>query len=589
MPDSGPVNALRTRLAGAMALTRAQRDLGWGDPKAMKLALADVRRVFGGGDDTAQPARNDLVDAVRQFFRDQQAGTFTQLKYVCYGVTVPVDADGQRLIDRAPLFTRLLELVEQRQGQPKQFRRCYQGLMSGYFGFSGASTAAAATANNWLTLRGFLGSRLQPVAVSARARGREPAWLDTLAKHSNLLGDKPCVRYAEALRRGDQSELAGVCKGLDISSDSWVWHEAVMAYVQAVAGADDPPFQREMPQVLAIIDGQQADLTLPRPVAREAAALLVARYARCRDMPEQPQLRDVCIRWIGNPWLERAAWDSAVNSEPARVMIESWLKRRLITDFFELLAHDGAADLRRLNYWLKWEPQISDMWFVLGGDALRKDTEKYRAVRQRMAGRDRVLTGTSDGSNNAFVMRIGPLLIIEFGAKGNACFMFQAGDFATDLGQSALSIFALKQRLHGNRQSHSGDWEPKFDREMKELLRRSVLGQTAVVELPRPPAAAGQSVVSRAERKAAQASITDRPALAPHGRSKRVSLSGSDLLLLRKTCLVASVPLVDNRHLGGAIWVKLLDTRTSPSLSTWLIERGFRFVAGKGYYIDEAN
>ena len=70
-------------------------------------------------------------------------------------------------------------------------------------------------------------------------------------------------------------------------------------------------------------------------------------------------------------------------------MVEGWLKRRLIKDFFELLARDGAADLRRLNYWLKWEPEISDMWFLLGEDARRNKTEAFLSVRKRMAGRDR--------------------------------------------------------------------------------------------------------------------------------------------------------------------------------------------------------
>ena len=152
-----------------------------------------------------------------------------KLECVCYGVTVPVGADGWRLIDRTPLFTRLMELVDARSGQAKQFRRCYQGLISGYFGFNHHTKDPAAAGGNWLNLRGFLGSRLAPVAEAARRRGREPEWLTTLAQHRNLLDDKPCVRYAVALRNGNRSELAGVCNGLGIEPSSWVWHEAVMA------------------------------------------------------------------------------------------------------------------------------------------------------------------------------------------------------------------------------------------------------------------------------------------------------------------------------------------------------------------------
>lgn len=583
MPDSGPVNALRARLAGAMALNHSLRDLGWGDTKAMKASLADVRRVFGGGDDTARPARNDLVDAVRQFFRDQQAGTFTQLKYVCYGVTVPVDADGQRLIDRGPLFTRLLELVEQRQGQPKQFRRCYQGLMSGYFGFSGASTAAAGTTNNWLTLRGFLGSRLEPVAASARTRGREPAWLDTLARHSNLLGDKPCVRYADALRRGDRSELAGVCKGLDIQSDSWVWHEAVMAYVRDVVRADDPSFQSEVPKVLPVIDGQHADLQLPHAVAREASALVVARYAKCRDRPERSDLRDICLRRIGNPWLERAAWDAFVEIEPARQMIESWLKRRLIKDFFELLAHDGAADLRRLNYWLKWEPHINDMWFVLGGDARFNRGAEFLQLRKRMAGRERTLAGQTDLGNNAFIMRIGPLLVIEFGKTNNACFLYQAADFKGNLEISSLSINTLKQRTASTRMSHNGPWEIKFDETLRQQLGSAPLKVTIL------PAVQADGVSSPIQRFSTPDTLKDTTltesaivALPSNPRELDSILVENVIFKCRRYCVEYDDQLIN----GGRFWIRLSNPESAPELAQMAREYGFAFIKGEGFYVD---
>ena len=57
--------------------------------------------------------------------------------------------------------------------------------------------------------------------------------------------------------------------------------------------------------------------------------------------------------------------------DEAREMILGWLRRRLIKDFFELLSEDRAAEPRRLNYWLRFEPAIEDMWFVLGSQARR--------------------------------------------------------------------------------------------------------------------------------------------------------------------------------------------------------------------------
>ncbi len=151
-------------------------------------------------------------------------------------------------------------------------------------------------------------------------------------------------------------------------------------------------------------------------------------------------------------------------------VVNSWLKQRLIKDFFGLLAADGAADFRRLEYWLKWEPQISDMWFVLGSDAQGNRTPEFLDLRKRMSGRDRKLVD-SNHLNNAFVMRIGQLLVIEFGVTGNACYVFATSDFQTSLDNAVLNLHQLKQKAYAKRLSHTAQWEFKFDYELKKLLQ----------------------------------------------------------------------------------------------------------------------
>ena len=626
MPDSRPLNALRASLAAALRMRSGHHGPVWGDPKAMTTALKAVKLAFGGADSMEHPDREDLLEAVLRFHRDHQAATFTQLKYVCYGVTVPVGADGWRLIDRTPLFARLMALVDERSGQAKQFRRCYQGLIAGYFGFNHDTKNPAAAGSNWLSLRGFLGSRLAPVAEAARRRGREPEWLTTLAQHRNLLDDRPCVRYAVALRRGDRSELAEVCKGLGIERSSWVWHEAVMAYVHEVVKGDDAGFKSDLLKVLPLIDGRHDDLQLPATVALEAAALLVLRYADCAEKPEHDDLRDVCLRRIGNPWLERPAWDASVKSEPARRMVEGWLKRRLIKDFFELLAHDGAADVRRLNYWLKWEPRISEMWFVLGTDARNNRTKKFADVVARMAGYDRSLTNCPDHRNNAFVMRIGSLLVIEFGTTGNACYIFEASDFVTSLDKRGLSIHALKQVQHATRLSHAWQWEFKFDGDLGALL-----GEAAPAALPAalgavqrvqevdlaaadPPEGALRSNAPSAEPPTpgggyrpswsaftpsapAPARAKDRPE--PPNREPDETLEQANRDAQSRT-LIGDLDLhirnlgmtvEDNRSKGGALWLRLPESRLPPGFAMQkLIESyGFRFAKGKGFYYEEPD
>jgi hypothetical protein len=95
------------------------------------------------------------------------------------------------------------------------------------------------------------------------------------------------------------------------------------------------------------------------------------RYARIPSKPEHILLRDAAVAHIGNPWLKKSVWDAFVLDErgnpddAAREMVYGWLKRRLISDFFELMSADGSGDTRRLNYWLRFEPFVEDMWFAL--------------------------------------------------------------------------------------------------------------------------------------------------------------------------------------------------------------------------------
>lgn len=601
MPDSRPVIALRARLMEALEMRKSPTPLGWAHAgRPMTAALAATLNDFGGDADP-KPSDAAMVAAVRAFWRDQQVQSFNQLKHVCYGMTTPVDADGNRLIDRAVLVDRLLGLVDERQGQAKPFRRCYQGLLSGYFGFERGDDGQVA-GRNWLKLREFLSGRLAAVQASAGRLAEPPLWLTTLAAHSNLLHDKPCARYAAALRSGDTALLRGVCSALGVESNSWVWSEAVLAYIHDLVESGEPAFKAELHRALTMVQAEDRESRLPEAIGKAAAALLVMRYAHCVDKPEHPQLRDTCIHRIGNPWLDRAAWDGAVRDEAARRMVESWLKRGLIKNFFELLAHDGAADPRRLNYWLKWEPHIGDMWFVLGAASAHNNTEAFVALRKRMRGRDRRLSGTTPEGNNAFVMRIANHYVVEFGLTGNACFVFPVESCRLNLDMPSLDIYALKNQPGNTKLSHMSTWESKFDFELRRLLQRSVpqadVGSPGrspkAVGLPAAtpsPAPAQRPVTAPAPAAAwrptsAAAPQSSRNAHTPPPIAQRARLTTTELASLRAACTAAKVPFEDRRSKGGAIWVLLLDPASDPGLAVLLGRLGFKLAAGKGFYLN---
>lgn len=600
MSHPGPLDALRARLHAVMTqpVTSA---VAWGNPRAMTVVLHSVQRDLGG--DAGRPPTDDVLrSSLQAFVKTQQVANFTQLKYVCYGVTVPIGKDQWRLIDKQPLFDELLGLVTAHEVQTKQFRRCYQGLLTGYFGFDRYATVAGDSDSNWQRLRGYLHDRMVPMRKAAQARGTAPDWLQTLFEHKNLLTQDPCSRYAKGLSRGDTDELKKMCAGLGITGSSWVWQDALMAYVRAVCAFPDAKFANELSRLLDLIEGR-SEIKLPSTLATQATAMAVIRYRASASQPEHAALRDTCIHWIGNPWINRTAWDAHVNHEPAREMVNGWLKRRLIKDFFELLAQDGSADLRRLHYWLKWEPHITDMWFVLGTNARDNHGAAFMELRKRMTGRARILTDNNH-QNNAFVMRIGPLLVIEFGVIGNACYAFAAADFRTSLERNLFTIADLKQRALATRLSHQSYWEDRFDYELRRLLQtvplsKGQLRTLDITQIDRKTPRDGYQISSQigtastlppAKSLVEPVLVSTSEAQVPANQRSGRTLTEAEFDALCRMCEVRGIDWEDNRSKNGALWLLVPNRRKLRTAFMGVLDHyGFQYTEGKGFWLKSGD
>jgi hypothetical protein len=581
MPHLRPLDALRVRLHAEMSARHISHAVEWGNPRVMTEALRNVQRDLAGDGD--RPPTDDLLNlSLQKFFKTQQVTSFNELKYVCFGVTVPVGKDLSRLIDKPALLGDLLSLVSVQNAQPRKFRRCYQGLLTGYFGFDRYATTDGDTGENWQNLRSYLNDHLLPMRKVAKARGTAPDWLQTLYEHKNLLSDDPCSRYATGLSRGDATELREIFIGLGIAGSSWVWQDALMGYVRHVCAFADVNFLKGLTRLLDLIGGR-GDITLPAALAIQATAMVVIRYCSCASQPEHNVLRDTCIHWIGNPWINRTAWDAHVNHEPARQMVNGWLKRRLIKDFFELLAQDGSADLRRLNYWLKWEPQITDMWFVMGTNARENHSEPFMELRKRMTGRDRILNDNNH-QNNAFVMRIGQLLVIEFGVTNNACFVFAASDFRTSLDRKLFMITDLKQKIGATRLSHMSHWEGRFDYELRRLLQ-SVPMSKGVLNTPEPT-----STIPRVNQSWVKNFVpASTELISTASQTLRSRLTQEVFNNIQLLCQQHGVEWESNLPKKGALWVLIPDRKQRVGFASILDRYGFRYTDGKGFWIKDEN
>jgi hypothetical protein len=134
-------------------------------------------------------------------------------------------------------------------------------------------------------------------------------------------------------------------------------------------------------------------------------------------------------------------------------------------------------------YWLRFVPFVEDMWFALGSSASSRRGGKFREFRERAKGRLLRLEGTT-ADNNAFIMRIGAYLAVEFGASGNAFYLFRWDSLSSSLlesltsGQLSSGIHVTDIRGDDNEDkiSHRDSpvalksWEQKFDDKLTKLI-----------------------------------------------------------------------------------------------------------------------
>ena len=155
MPHTGPLDALRARLREQTAPHKIFPATEWGSPRGMTEVLRQIKREFGN--EIGESINVDRVKAaLTHFVKTKDVENFTQLKYLSYGLLLPVTSNSWCILDRESLFDRLLAMVINRQKQVKQFRKCFQGLLGAYFAINLHDTTENARLQNWRTLRTFL-------------------------------------------------------------------------------------------------------------------------------------------------------------------------------------------------------------------------------------------------------------------------------------------------------------------------------------------------------------------------------------------------------------------------------------------------
>ncbi len=542
--------------------------ISWGQPHLMTQALREVKKTFDNP--LPQFEQRSVSKILCKYRRSGGLKSFVDLKYVCYGVGMKLYG-GWCLFSDDHLFRLLLDQVDSFRKTPRKFRKCYQGLLCSYFSYN---IFTEAPLDNWEYLQQYLNDNL----AILRQISPVSSWSALLEEHHNLFSLDPCQRYVKEVRAGDMSTINKILQdGLGISRDSWIWQELIFSQVTDSCKQDDRFFKADLERLLNII---KVNNRLAPNLITRTIAMLVSRYARCVANPTHELLMNMVINYIGNPWLKRTAWDAYVKKpdgqpdEKAWQMVNSWLKRDLIKDFFELLSDDGSADQRRLQYWLRFADTIQDMWFALGRYAYTTYKSNFREFRNKAKGRLLVLENAGVAQNNAFIMCFEKITVVEFGAKGNAVYMYKKDNLPFELTKGRVNgdRTGLKNQYSGQRLFHRdttrANWESNFDGQICPLIGvRPPRKQTKY----RTP-----TTVHPSQKKTILPGIVKKEYTA----SNNVSWINSAIALVTGN---PNLTIQDNRPKGGAFWVKIINGRQGQYQGE-LIKLGFRYTSGKGWW-----
>lgn len=507
----------------------------------MAKTTQQLRHWIGGASSAVKDERGIAI-AVAAYLKSGAIANYRDAKFLCFGVITPHAQSQRRIIEDERLFRGLLSHVKGYTDQPKKFRRCYQGLFRGYLRYPGHQCDHPIGQHCWRLLRDFLMDYARMVTESKP----EVDWTATLGQHLNLLKENPCAPYGAKLLHGDHSVLEELREKLNIDDDTWVMSELVLSQVAAATAlVNDDQFKEHISKLVTLLE------THPLLVASGISALL-KRYAECEDRSEHFMLREIALRKWKSPWLDanKALWHAYIGKD-ATDMVGLWLKQRSIRDFFELLQADGSADSDRMEFWLPYAEVIDEVWLALGHHSQSNHHPDYRRIRLEMDGRWMRLDGPNHNADNAFLMKIGGHLVIEFARQNNACHVFDANYMPFSLGQRSVlgTQEGLKNKFHpGHRRTlrHGEGWQYEFANYLKWNL-----GVT--------PA---EKIASRPKRQTVAANPIGMPAFTSVYSTSNPSESvhkptyNQEFELLKKICAVHGARIVDNRVTSGEVLVK---------------------------------
>lgn len=452
-----PAEALRVQLKGITTRTFDETDV-LGKPDAIRKVVEKLQQQYGSVG-AGRPSPNRVLEAIKRFV----AGGFSQvrgarIRHLCWGLAhAPGNTGVRPLIEQPEKFRQLIAGLDELIAKGKLRLPAWRGLLVCYLTTNVED--AHARRDSWLALRRFLQTSLEPICEAQRHR-RMPEWLAALRTNHAVLSDRPYAPYVEQWLSGDRSTTDRLKNELEIPEYSWFWDWLVAAVVVEACKKPERQFRSLIPDLLKLID-KRAERVRDKALAR-----ILTQYHEGERSLNRGLLEYVIDRKVwGSPRVRTPRWGLV---EPAvQKMVIVWMTEQDLRDFFTLLGDHRETDQARLEFWLQYIDEIQDSHIIMGSDA--RTGRAFRELRERRKDSLRYLSD-GQGGNNAFVMKMGDHVVVEFGMTGNACYIYQEAHLPFTLGENRwFTVKSLKDRdaPGATKQGHHADWQWKLQQKLK--------------------------------------------------------------------------------------------------------------------------
>ncbi|WP_369958164.1 EH signature domain-containing protein [Psychrobacter sp. CLB018] len=428
-------------------------------PKKLIKTLEIIERKFDDMEN-AQPIEEKIVNSILKL---EKHGTDYLTKRDWKNLAWSLSKKLLSYEDKMLFTFKGSELIEQfSKMEPDLLKAVYFPLLYSYFAVE--QDEINKRPNNWIGLRNILNTNRSTLF---QATLRPKKWLTTLTDHPEVLSLDPSKRFIhDFLHNSDDSRVSSQLESLSIAPNSWFWDSLVSSSIKSVKTMKEDDYFKVIPRFLLLLE--------KNPIYTTAIlTALLERYASTsRRTLVHEALKYVCLTQWGNPQYDSAAGWRNVNPD-TRKMVVQWFVRADLEAFFKLFSQ--TADVDRFDYWIKFIDKISFSQIFLGPAAVQSRHAEHRKFRELNHGRLKNITGSTP-SNNAFLLKIDNVHIVDFSDTGNACYGY--GDLPFNLSKKNITVHELKSKQHSifksdsgraTSLSHSGNWEAKFDEKLAEL------------------------------------------------------------------------------------------------------------------------